>query len=306
MIKIILPGEALIDQFKNSDNSIIDKVGGAPLNVTFALSKFKELSPYFVGIIGNDKYANLIEDDFNKYHMSKKYLQNKDVKTTLAKVTLDNDGERSFTFERGADETLEFEDIDFDILVLTSATAMLGGSLGHSYDKYLEKALKQNKLIVFDPNYRNSLYFDTNEFAKKILPYIDKSNIIKLSSEEANIILRYKNLDSNDFSFFKNYSDKLIFITMGSKGVKIILHGRIYQVDSIKVNQIDSTGAGDAFLGYFLGYFISRFFPKSLKEIDSEIVLTIARKASIAAALTTTKTGSISAMPEIIEIEKIK
>ncbi|WP_371246448.1 carbohydrate kinase [Mycoplasmopsis agassizii] len=300
MIKIFLPGEALIDQIRKSDREI-NSIGGATFNVAHALSRYDYLETYFIGAIGNDKYGKLISDFADKNNIKKTYLKTSTKPTTIAIKTLADNGERSFLFERGADEDLGFVDENFDVLFLSSATSVATEKSAKVYKQYLDKASEQKKIIIYDPNYRAFLFNDDAEKFKEIaLPYLNKAHIIKLSEEEANILSK-----KHEFKNLAFENSVLIFITLGKDGCMIVdKDNGVHLIESIKIDQVDTTGAGDAFIANVTAQLLKKY-PNldKLKKIKVDSIKEIVKKANIAAAITTTRDGAAEAMPELNEIE---
>lgn len=76
--------------------------------------------------------------------------------------------------------------------------------------------------------------------------------MVKLSLEELNLLYPLSGFDAQ-ISFIKTqFPQKLFLITQGSAGATVIKAGQVAAVPSIKVHQVDATGAGDAFLGAFV------------------------------------------------------
>lgn len=305
MYKVLLPGEALIDSFEEN-NKIIKKVGGAPLNVCGAINKFNVPS-YFIGTIGHDEHGKLIEKILTKYGIGLEGLIKINKKTTIANVKLDSSGERSFTFERGADEHLKFSLIskdllnDFQILHLGSATAMLGGELWNTYIKLSE--LASDKIIIFDPNYREALYkLKKDIFIKRSKFLIAKSDIVKVSSEELELLTKEKNIEIAAQKLIE-LGAKIILVTLGKKGTFYFSKDYKKIVPSILVKQIDTTGAGDAFIGYVIGQLAANNINKY--NINNDLMLKYIRKANICASITVTKYGALESIPKKELVEKI-
>ncbi|VEU70229.1 PfkB family carbohydrate kinase [Mycoplasmopsis glycophila] len=297
---ILLPGEALIDKYK-TDTETLEKVGGAPLNVCGAVQLLNQ-NAYFLGSIGDDKYGQIIDNFFDLYKLNKKYLQKINQKTTVANVVLDSNGERNFTFERGADESFKLNDLPpFDALVLSSATAFLGGELFETYNKLLTKAKQDKKIVFFDPNYRDALYSDKlKDFRNKAKYYIENSDVIKLSDEELKLIYGF---DLNQIENLSQLKNKIFLITLGEKGTLVFLNGEKEIVPSIKAKVVDTTGAGDSFFGYFIAQFIehNNFDLTNLKISDFKHII---KKANICASFVIGKKGAIESLPTIKEIEE--
>jgi ribokinase len=85
---------------------------------------------------------------------------------------------------------------------------------------------------------------------------------------------------------------KDVIVTMGSRGVMWVTKGEVHIVDSYKVNAIDTTGAGDAFIGCFAHYFV-----------QTRDVLQSIKMATAFAALSVTKRGTQSSYPSVEEVE---
>src|SRR6185436_10809881 len=114
---------------------------------------------------------------------------------TFAFVSLMEDGERDFYFNRGADGQLtrdEVDKIDLDeisIIHFGSATAFLPGPLQAAYQNLLQKALMKNIFISFDPNYRHLLFRnDIQTFIDQSWNFLLRCHFFKLSDEEAILI----------------------------------------------------------------------------------------------------------------------
>lgn len=303
-LEILLPGEALVDIFEENSKQTI-KVGGAPLNVANAINKLG-FNSKFLGSIGNDKNGRLIVNKFEKFNLSKEYLSIIDKKTTQAFVKLDKNGERSFSFKRGADSIVKYNanDIEFDVLVLSSATAFLGKKLWSFYKKILEIAKKEEKIIFFDPNYRHQLYKNSlKDFINKSLYFIKNSHFIKLSEEEL-FLISEENDKEKAINKIKDNDKQIFFITMGSKGVYLYQNQQNELIPSIKINQIDSTGAGDAFFGLIIGQLLKKY-STNLLDISIKEIRDLVFKANIGAAITTTKKGALESIPNWKKIKDV-
>ena len=177
-----------------------------------------------------------------------------------------------------------------------AATALLGGSLEDAYNRYFFDALTQKAFISFDPNYRVDLWKDKEDiFIKKSMSFIQKSSLCKFSLDEALLISKMDTLEKA-CEYLHNIGVPIIVITLGGEGTYISTATFKSTVKSIKVNPVDTTGAGDAFIGCLLKQISGldswenlHKEPKTLSEM-----VAIANKAG---AITTTKFGAINALP---------
>lgn len=309
MKKVLCIGEALIDFVPNDigmsikeTNSFIKKAGGAPANVAAAVSKFGAQA-YFAGCVGKDSFGDFLEDVFRNNNINTDLMiKLEDRKTTLAFVSLMEDGERDFEFMRDADSRLTFELIEnrleeFDLFHFGSATAFLDGELKDTYYNVRDYALKNNKMISFDANYRDALFNDKKEeFIKCCKDFISVSDIVKLSDEEAMLISRAKNLKDASDEIIKLGCKNLI-ITLGKDGAMLTTKEKQIVVPTKKMKMIDATGAGDAFMGAVLAQVLNN---------PREEMKSIISKANIAGGLTTTRIGALESIPTWEEVEEYR
>lgn len=303
--KVLCPGEALID-FVATQNLALDKVttfekmaGGAPLNAAAVMNQFGVAS-YFMGSIANDPFGKFLVNTIEELGVDSSLVQASNLFTTFAYVSIDSDGERDFVFNRGSDQTLKVENTDnlgeFDAFHFSSATAFLGGELETSYLKLLDFATENNKLIIFDPNYRHDLFKDkVGKFIAVSEKFIRQSDIVKLSQEELVIITGTSDINQG-INKVLELGCEYVIITLGSKGALLASTEKQRIIPSINVTQIDTTGAGDAFIGYLVSQVAK------LDNYQFEDIAEIVKQANIVGALTTTKIGAISAIPTEDEI----
>ena len=191
MTKVFCVGELLIDFVAENQKSDLSKAynfnkkaGGAPANVACAIAKLGGRG-YFIGCVGKDPFGTFLLNTLQEQGVDISMAQRSKIFTTLAFVSLDEDGERDFVFSRGADRELKYDssikkNYHRNMVHFGAATALLGGSLEEAYSHYLFDALTQNSFISFDPNFRRDLWKDNDaNFIKKCLPFIEKAHLCK-------------------------------------------------------------------------------------------------------------------------------
>jgi fructokinase len=228
--------------------------------------------------------------------------------TTLAFVSLQEKGERDFVFHRGADAFMTMDDIDLNeinkakIFHFGSATAMLTSPFREAYLSIISSAREKGKFISFDPNYRRDLWkerlVDFISIAKKA---ISLSDFVKVSEEVLEIITGTKNHELG-VDILHHIGARIVAVTLGKRGTLISNSSKKKLVKSIPVMSIDSTGAGDAFVGATL-FKLSNIHDIKFIEKDFEQLLDIITFANRIGALVCTKIGAIEALPSIEEIE---
>ena len=313
MKKVFCIGELLIDFVAEKQGSDLSKAtdftkkaGGAPANVACAIAKLGGKG-IFVGCVGDDPFGEFLLNTLKKEGVDISLTQRSRTFTTLAFVSLAEDGERDFVFSRGADKELEYDpalrkNFPNNILHLGAATALLGDPLEKTYGKYLFDGLTKDMFISFDPNFRGDLWKGSERlFIKKCMPFVQKSHLCKFSLEEAQLLSGKNNLDEA-CDFLHDVGTKIITITLGAEGTLVSANGNRKTVPSIDVTPVDTTGAGDAFIGCLL-YQIANLGSFNQVFENFDLVLEMVGKANKAGAITTTNYGAINALPTKSQLE---
>jgi len=278
MNKILCVGEALIDMIctdkgkpLSAGENFLKKAGGAPTNVAAAIAALGG-DVALAAKVGADPFGDHLIDVVDSFGVSTKWmLQDRNYFTTFAFVSLMESGERDFYFNRGADGELTRDEVDaidlnqFSIIHFGSATAFLPGPLQIAYVSLLQKALVQDIFISFDPNYR-SLLFQHNKqsFIDQSWNFLEHCHFFKVSDEEA-LLLTGRPTLTDAVDDFITRTRSVFAITLGKDGTLLGLNGKIKIIPSIAIKPVDTTGAGDAFVGAVLFQLANR----SLTEIRS-------------------------------------
>jgi len=304
-------GELLIDMVCVDNKGLKDgekfekKAGGAPANVAASISKLGG-NAYFLGQVGDDFFGKHLIELLNSLNINTEMTVEKG-STTIALVGIDENGERNFDFLRGSDGEYVFENIDLDkitksdIIHFGSATGFLEGELKNTYFKLLEYAKANNIYVSFDPNYRDALITSDqlNQFTDDCIKFLKESDFTKLSDEELYLITKEEDMTAGVNKLHK-LGVKVITITLGSKGTYISVNGENEIVSSMKIKQVDSTGAGDAFVGAILKQLSDIENKRNISFEEWKNIVSFANKVG---AITCTNYGAIASIPTLKEIE---
>lgn len=315
---VLCIGELLID-FICSDIDVdlvegvnfVKKAGGAPANVAATVAKLGGEAS-FVGKVGKDPFGVFLEKTLTEVGVDTSMLLfDSHKQTTFAFVSLKKGGERDFVFQRGADGLLNDGEIDKDkimdarVIHFGSATALLEGDLQDTYYKVLGLAKDNGKFISFDPNYREDLWHNRlEEFVLKSKACIKFADFIKVSSEEMQLITLTEDLNEG-VDLLHTLGAKIVAVTLGKEGVFISNGIEKKLIKSIEIDAIDSTGAGDAFVGGFLYQVALLQNPLALKD-DFHQIQSIVRFANRVGAITCTRLGAIAALPTLEEVKEVE
>lgn len=290
---ILCVGEILVDMIGGDNNGAFcyeRRAGGAPFNVACAVKKLGGASA-FVGCVGDDLAGTFLQE----YALSRK-LDVLNIKrdgsrnTTLAFVELDASGERSFCFYRKNTADYMLPEADDGLLraanIVHVGSLMLSEQAGRDYaDRLIKRAKAAHKTVGFDVNYREDIFRDRASAVELYKSCIDRADIVKLSEDEYGIF---------GAEYVDGLRDKLVCITLGSRGSEWRFDGRKGGAGSIAVKPVDTTGAGDAFYAGLL----KKLDGVDKSEYTDEFLNGALGYANVCGALNTLGRGAIDALPD--------
>ncbi|TCL76487.1 fructokinase [Hydrogenispora ethanolica] len=315
MFDVVAMGELLIDftpaGVSGAGQQLFEQnPGGGPANLLTAVSKLGKKGA-FLGMVGQDQFGTFLRKVLRENGVDDRGLkQTTSAPTTLAFVHLDPLGDRSFSFYRkpGADLMIRAEDLDDEIIkngkiFHFSSLSLTDEPARSATRKAVQFAKEHGLLISFDPNYRPLLWNHiaaAREQIRSVLPYVD---IIKVSEEELELITDTADLEKGSAMICEQGID-VVFVTLGPAGCFYRYPPGTGRVDGFTVPTIDTTGAGDAFLGGVL-YWLSEMPLDQIRALDRDKFEQIIRFANAVGALTTTKKGGIPALPGLEEVRQL-
>lgn len=308
-------GEILIDLTQTGKNELRVPVfaanpGGAPANVAVAAARLGAKTA-FIGKTGADSFGAYLRGVLEENGVDHSGVQVGESPTTMAIVSVDERGERSFRFIRGADCEMVPEDVDEMLAkhskILHFGSVSLTQGIARSATIFTARAAHHAGVLVsYDPNYRPALWRtkrDALEWMTLPLPLVD---IIKLSEEELPLLTDSSDLEEGSLRLAERHSVKLVMITLGAEGVFCRWKGETFRVPGVRVEQVaDTNGAGDTFLGAVLSRLCRRGERplEGLERAELEEILAFANRA---AAITCSRCGAIPAMPTLAELEETR
>lgn len=308
---VIALGELLVDfnaLHSNDFDSVVyeSNPGGAPCNVLAMLSNLQKRTA-FIGKVGDDFLGNALQQRIVRMGISTEGLsKDKKRNTTLAFLNDSKTYPRQYLFYRNrtADMNLDEGDVDADMLSRTRIFHF--GSLSFTHKrcrkatrKAIRTAKSKHRLISFDPNYRPVLWFSEEEARKWMLYGCSVCDILKVEASELAFITQQTTIQNGVDFLQKHYSISLILVTSGEAGSQAFMGNRkVHQEAFLTSQTIDTTGAGDTFLGCCLAYILEQGMELSDHQLQEMLF-----RANAAASLETTRKGAIRAMPTQAELE---
>lgn len=310
MKDIVAIGEVLIDLTQKGVDELgvgqySSNPGGAPANLAVAAARLGA-STAFVGKVGKDAFGKYLRAVLEENSVDTTgLLEDPTEHTTLAVVSVDETGERSFTFYRdpSADVNLKAEEIPAGLLkdtrILHFGSVSLTAEPARSATLYAARIARENGCLVsYDPNYRASLWHSEEEAVREMKNALPLCDILKISDEELPLLTGTTDPAAGS-ELLLGLGIRLIFVTLGANGAFFRLGEHTGSVPGIKVKVGDTNGAGDTFFGAAL----SKLVHEDLDKLTMDRLTEIAAFANKAASITTSRHGAIPAMPRLEEVQ---
>jgi fructokinase len=311
MAGIVGLGEALIDFIpgpSSGDGNLNYRAcpGGSVANLCVAASKLGAPCK-FIGSVGDDFFGEFLRSTLRSHGVG---ADNVPVcascGTALAFVSVRENGERGYSFGNlpGADKFLKYEEIDLDAIddadvLHVSSNAPSGPVTFETQRRVLEYAAGLGKAVSYDVNYRENNH-KSLEAAMRVLEMpLEYAAVVKVTEDELRLVAGRGGADGARALLENGSRTKVVLVTEGSRGASFYTAGGSGRVDAPRVRAVDTTGAGDAFLGGFLAFALKN---GGLLDPDAELVRRAVAFASRAAALAVTRRGVMTSFPTLAEV----
>ncbi|MDD2344448.1 MAG: aminoimidazole riboside kinase [Tolumonas sp.] len=302
MARVWVTGDAVVDLIPNGETNYLKCPGGAPANVAVAISRLGGDSAFF-GRVGQDPLGRFMKQVLQDEGVDTHYMQlDKEHRTSTVIVDLDDHGERSFTFmvKPSADQFLQPQDVPAfqkgEWLHVCSIA--LANEPSRSTTLAAMKAIKAaGGYVSFDPNLREEVWLNPADLKPVVLQAVALADVVKFSDDELLFLTEQADLQTALSWLNEQYNLPLVVITQGKKGALVIHNNEQQLVTGKPVNPVDTTGAGDAFVGGLLAGLVA-----SDNWQDNENLLSIIRQANACGALATTAKGAMTALPTATQL----
>lgn len=304
---VVCFGEMLIDFVPDESGvslaesrGFLKAPGGAPANVAVAVAKLGG-NAAFVGKVGDDEFGHMLADILKKNGVDVSCtLFDEHARTALAFVTLKKNGEREFMFYRNPSADMLLKETELNLDMIKKAGIFHYGSISlitepvRSAHLAAMKAAKQAGVVLsYDPNVRLPLWPSADAAREGIRSIWTEADIIKVSDDEVGFLTQ-GDAESEEVVMQLWFEGlKLLIVTDGEKGCRYFTKNFKGKVSGFSVKTIDTTGAGDAFVGSFL---VALSKDKSIIENEASLreALTFSNACG---AICTTQKGAIPALP---------
>ena len=272
------PGETI------SGGDLLTIPGGKGANQAVAAAR-QGTNVAMVGRVGKDNFAPFLVENLNVNHVNTMHVAQDNAATGTAIIIVDANGQNSIVLSPGANGKVDFHDIDSapDAKILLLQFEIPMDSVLHAAKRYKAKGTT----VILNPA-------PARQIPEELLTLID---ILVPNESELSLLTNMPVTDIKSAELaaqeILKRGVKTVIVTMGSKGALLVTDAQVKQVDTYNVEVVDTTAAGDAFIG---GFASAMLHSKSLEES--------VRYGCACGALATTKLGAQPSLPTKEEVEK--
>lgn len=325
MPKIVCFGEALIDMLAqppatpDAPRAFLQYAGGAPANVAVAAARLGA-DAHFAGMLGEDMFGDFLYDSFAAMGVATDCIvRTGEAKTALAFVALDANGERSFSFYRPPAADLLFRAGHFGPACFEGAgvfhvcsNSLTEQAVAEATLHGMARAREAGAVVSLDLNLRPALWPPGVDPSPRLWQALSAADLVKLSREELEYLAQPLGGgaagEAEALSRLFAANAQCVVVTDGAAPVRWFTREARGQVAPFRVTALDTTAAGDAFVGGLLVRLGERggdgrgfaAFCRDHAAIEDAI-----RHGAVVGALAVTRKGAFAAMPAREEVQRL-
>ena len=316
--RIVCFGEALIDFLaqppaSGSPRAFLQFAGGAPANVAVAVARLGG-DAQFVGMLGEDMFGDFLLDSLREAGVGTEYVARTDrAKTALAFVALDGEGERSFSFYRPPAADLLFDAADFAPACFRGAAvfhvcsnSLTEAAIAEATFAGMRLARAAGAMVSIDLNLRPALWAQGTDPRPRLWSALDAADLVKLARAEFEYLAEaWSNDEEPVLARLWQGRAQAVVVTDGAAPVRWFTRASSGALPGFRMKAVDTTAAGDAFVGGLLFRFAQRGIDGAgLSRLvhDSAAFAQILEFAAAVGGLAVTRHGAFAAMPKLDEV----
>ncbi|MEE6075851.1 aminoimidazole riboside kinase [Avibacterium paragallinarum] len=301
--KIWVLGDAVVDLIPDGEQHYLRCAGGAPANVSVGVARLGGESG-FIGKVGKDPLGEFMQQTLQQEKVDTTFMTLDPAQRTSTVVVGLDQGERSFTFmvNPSADQFLQVSELPAfsQGQWLHCCSIALINDPSRTATFTAMKNIRQAKgYVSFDPNLRESLWQSLDEMREVVMQAVALADVLKFSEEELTFLIQTDSLEKAFEKITALYPQKLIIVTLGKEGALYHFNGTKEIVAGKALQPVDTTGAGDAFVGGLL----AGLSQNPDWQNNRETLVKILRQANACGALATTAKGAMSALPNRAQLQ---
>ena len=319
MSSILCFGEALIDFHAQPQGgagqppAFVPFAGGAPANVAVAAARLGG-NARFAGMLARDMFGDFLLKSLTDLGVGTDDVARTDeARTALAFVAHDDKGDRSFSFYRPPAADLlfrpeHFRASTFDDLAIfhVCSNSLTEAAIAHTTVEGMRRARAAGALVSFDMNLRPALWPKDEAPLPRLWETLHEADVIKLSAEEFAFIHAGAGSDDAVLDRLWKGNARLLLVTDGAEPMRWFSRGARGTLAGYRVDAVDTTAADDAFVGGLLARLSAEgVTPARFDTLiaDEGRLVDLIRFAAACGAITATRKGSFTAIPDQAEVK---
>jgi fructokinase len=295
---IVVAGEALVDMVPVGDDELTPlapKLGGGPYNVAVALGRL-DVPTGFLSRVSTDHFGEQLIKRLHASKVATDLVQRGQENTTLAVVGLGDDGSARYSFyvDGTADRLVEDPGpLPAETKAVSFGTLSLVLEPGASvYETVLRRESKR-LLTALDPNIRAGLIHDPGAYRARFRSWLPDVGLLKASVEDA----RWLAEDGDVIEIARTWISQgpaAVVLTKGGEGLSVITATGQVDVPPVKVDVVDTIGAGDTVQGALLAWLNDHdaLSAEKIRGLSTDEWTAALTYAGAAAAITCSRAGA--------------
>ena len=280
-------GEVLIDILPTGP-----VVGGGPANTAKALARLGYEVDFIDGI-STDAYGVSARKELSRDGVDLDLSLSSDKPTCTATVTLNSKGSASYEFLIDGTATFDFnkswlpdpERLKPSVLHIGTLVTIIEPGASVLFDWAV--TVGEFAPIVFDPNIRPSVMDNREKYAAAVEKWVSISSVVKVSDDDINWLYPDESLDAVARRWIAA-GVSCVVVTRGAHGLIGFTEHGMEEVDGIKVDVVDTVGAGDT-VGAIV---VEGIIKHSVHGLTGHVLNGVLHKAAIAAGITCSRAGA--------------
>lgn len=290
-------GDAVVDLVPDGNERYLKCPGGAPANVAVGVARLAGDSG-FIGRVGADPLGRFLQQvlqregvDIGAMHLDTEH------RTSTVLVDLDEAGERSFTFlvKPSADlflQTAELPSFQAGQWLHLCSIALAQDPSRNTAFAAMQAIRAAGGFVSFDPNIREEFWPAPEALHQCLAQALALADVVKLSREELEALCGNQPIEPAMSELMSRYPIRLLLVTLGAEGVVVHDRQQLHHIPARRIQPLDTTGAGDAFVAGLLAGLAQH------PELPAgDALRAIIAQAQGCGALATTAKGAMTALP---------
>jgi fructokinase len=255
---IVVGGEALVDLVAGGEGAeLVAHLGGGPFNCARTLGRLEQPVAY-LGRLSTDRFGTQLREQLREDAVSLEMVVDTEDPTTLALAEVDEQGAATYRFYSGGTSVPGLTPEDALAALPPSVEMVHVGTLGLVFEPIadaLEAVVEHasGALVMVDLNVRPLAIHDAAGYRARIARLLPHTHVVKASDDD----LAWLHAERGEVEAARALLDAgptVVLLTRGGAGVTVVTADGETDVPAMKVEVVDTIGAGDAFGGGFLAW----------------------------------------------------